>query len=83
MKKSRVSLKEKVEEFEREEIIRALRQCGWVKAKAARVLGITERMIGYKIQKYGIRTDASEERAPAPEDEEKKDLPTGLLQGSE
>ncbi len=54
-----VSLKDKVEEMEREEIIRALRKTGWVKAKAARALGITERMIGYKIKKYGIKTGLS------------------------
>jgi transcriptional regulator with GAF, ATPase, and Fis domain len=50
------SLKDKIKELEREEIIKALRDCGWVMARAARSLGITERMIGYKIQKYGIRT---------------------------
>lgn len=50
------TLKDKIEELEREEILKALRDCGWVMARAARTLGITERMIGYKIQKYGIRT---------------------------
>jgi transcriptional regulator with GAF, ATPase, and Fis domain len=49
------SLKDKIKELEREEIIKALRECGWVMAKAARKLGITERMIGYKVNKYGIR----------------------------
>jgi transcriptional regulator with GAF, ATPase, and Fis domain len=49
------SLKERLEELEREEIIRALRRCRWVKARAARELGITERMIRYKVNKYGIR----------------------------
>jgi transcriptional regulator with GAF, ATPase, and Fis domain len=32
-----------------------LRDCNWVMAKAARKLGITERMIGYKIRKHGLR----------------------------
>jgi Nif-specific regulatory protein len=50
------SLKDKVKEMEREEIINALRECNWVMARAARKLGITERMIGYKVKKYGIRT---------------------------
>lgn len=50
------SLKSKIKELEKEEIIKALKECGWVMAKAARKLGITERMIGYKINKYGIRT---------------------------
>jgi len=51
------SLKEKVREMEREEILNALRECDWVMARAARKLGITERMIGYKIRKYGIRRE--------------------------
>jgi transcriptional regulator with GAF, ATPase, and Fis domain len=50
------TLKDKIRELEREEIIKALRDSGWVMAKAARKLGITERMIGYKINKYRIRT---------------------------
>jgi transcriptional regulator with GAF, ATPase, and Fis domain len=49
------SLKDKIREMEREEIIHALRDCDWVMARAARKLGITERMIGYKVKKYGIR----------------------------
>lgn len=48
------SLKDRVKEVEREEIIKALLEYDWVMAKAARKLGITERMIGYKIKKYGI-----------------------------
>jgi len=49
------TLKDKVKEMEREAIVDALSDCNWVMAKAARQLGITERMIGYKIKKYGIR----------------------------
>jgi Nif-specific regulatory protein len=49
------SLKNKIKEIEREEIINALKECNWIMAKAARKLGITERMIGYKIKKYGLR----------------------------
>ena len=51
------SLKERIKEIEREEIINALKECEWVMARAARRLGITERMIGYKIKKYGIRKE--------------------------
>ncbi len=50
------TLKEKIRELEKEEIIKALSGCDWVMARAARRLGITERMITYKIDKYGIRT---------------------------
>jgi Nif-specific regulatory protein len=49
------SLKERIEDMEREEILKALAEANWVMARAARMLGITERMIGYKIKKYGIR----------------------------
>ena len=52
-----VTLKDKIKEMEREEIINALKECEWVMARAARRLGITERMIGYKIKKYGIRKE--------------------------
>lgn len=51
------SLKEKINEIEREEISNALKECEWVMARAAKKLGITERMIGYKIKKYGIRKE--------------------------
>jgi transcriptional regulator with GAF, ATPase, and Fis domain len=48
------SLKDRIREIEKEEIINALKRCNWVMAKAARSLGITERMIGYKMRKYRI-----------------------------
>jgi Nif-specific regulatory protein len=48
------SLIEKVKEIEKEEIINALKDCKWVMSRAARKLGITERMIGYKVKKYKI-----------------------------
>jgi len=49
------TLKDKIREMERDAIVNALMECHWVQAKAARRLGITERMIGYKIKKYRIR----------------------------
>ncbi len=49
------SLKNKIKEMEREEIIKALRDCNWIMSRAARRLGISERMIGYKVKKYGLR----------------------------
>ena len=48
------TLKDKVKDMEKVSILKALRECNWVQARAARKLGITERMIGYKIKKYGI-----------------------------
>ena len=53
------TLKEKIKEFEQEEIINALKECDWVMARAARKLGITERIAGYKIKKYEIKKDAA------------------------
>ncbi|MBF0181221.1 MAG: nif-specific transcriptional activator NifA [Magnetococcales bacterium] len=41
---------------ERERIIDALRTSGWVKAKAARLLGMTPRQIAYRIKIFGIET---------------------------
>lgn len=55
MEHSGASLRDRIEELEKEAIIRALKECNWVMARAAKSLGITERMIGYKIRKYGIR----------------------------
>jgi Nif-specific regulatory protein len=51
------SLKEKVKGLEKEEIINALKECNGVMSRAARKLGITERMIGYKVKKYNIRKE--------------------------
>jgi Nif-specific regulatory protein len=53
------SLTEKVQEIEREEIMNALKECNWIMSKAARKLGITERVIGYKVKKYDIRKETA------------------------
>ena len=49
-----ITLKNKIEHIEKEEIIKALEECNYIMAHAAKRLGITERMIGYKIKKYKI-----------------------------
>jgi Nif-specific regulatory protein len=38
----------------RQRIIGAMEQTGWVKAKAARLLGLTLRQIGYVLDKYNL-----------------------------
>lgn len=43
-----------LDESERNAIIRALQQAGWVQKDAAELLGISRRAIHYKIKKYGI-----------------------------
>jgi Nif-specific regulatory protein len=40
--------------MERSSILHALEETGWIQAKAARMLGITSRQIGYKMKKYAI-----------------------------
>jgi transcriptional regulator with GAF, ATPase, and Fis domain len=55
------SLTDRVREIEKEEILGALRECNWIKSKAARKLGITDRMIGYKVRKYNIRKEVISE----------------------
>ncbi|MGD0639170.1 MAG: nif-specific transcriptional activator NifA [Roseiarcus sp.] len=39
---------------EKERLLEAMERAGWVQAKAARVLGITPRQIGYALRKYRI-----------------------------
>ena len=38
----------------RERLIWAMEECGWVQAKAARLLGMTTRQMNYALQKYNI-----------------------------
>jgi Nif-specific regulatory protein len=40
---------------ERERVVAALEQAGWVQAKAARLLGMTPRQIAYRIQTLNIK----------------------------
>lgn len=47
-----------VEEIEKTRILQALDRTGWIQAKAARLLGITPRQIGYKIMRYGLKRQA-------------------------
>ena len=41
-------------EGERERLIWAMEQCAWVQAKAARLLKVTPRQLGYALRKYSI-----------------------------
>jgi Nif-specific regulatory protein len=40
---------------EHERLVWAMQQCGWVQAKAARLLNITPRQIGYALRKYNVQ----------------------------
>jgi two-component system NtrC family response regulator len=48
------SLLDKVRRLETQEIRQAMRESGGVKSRAAKALGITERMLAYKIKTYGL-----------------------------
>jgi Nif-specific regulatory protein len=48
------SLKSGIADIEKSSIMDALEKTGWIQAKAARMIGITPRQIGYKMKKYGI-----------------------------
>jgi DNA-binding NtrC family response regulator len=53
-----ISLFRQVAEFEKEKIIEALRQCNWIKLRAARLLGVPEATIRNKVKKYKISPPA-------------------------
>lgn len=44
-----------IEDIERCKILEALKRTGGIQAKAARILGLTARQIGYKMKKYNIQ----------------------------
>jgi len=48
------SLKECIENFEKNLIIKALQECGWKKTEAAKKLGISRKALWEKIKFYGI-----------------------------
>ncbi|MBI3592256.1 MAG: nif-specific transcriptional activator NifA [Nitrospirae bacterium] len=47
-----------IEDIERTKILDALKKTGWTQAKAARLLGLTPRQIGYKMKKYNLQEKA-------------------------
>jgi DNA-binding NtrC family response regulator len=48
-------MRERVEGIEKRMIAEALSKAGWVQTKAAEAIGISERMLRYKIKKYNIQ----------------------------
>ncbi len=48
-----------VKNIEKNKIIEALKGSNGIKARASRMLGITQRQLGYKIKKYGISVEVS------------------------
>ena len=50
------TLTERMEAVEREMLVSALEKCSWVQTQAADLLGISERVLRYKMKKYDIKT---------------------------
>jgi Nif-specific regulatory protein len=42
---------------ERERLVEAMKTAGWVQAKAARLLGLTPRQVGYALRKHGVAVE--------------------------
>ena len=51
---SQQTLSARLDAIERDRLREALKKAGWVKAKAARLLGMTPRQIAYRIEKYRL-----------------------------
>ncbi len=51
---SQQTLSARLDAIERDRLREALKKAGWVKAKAARLLGMTPRQIAYRIEKYQL-----------------------------
>jgi len=62
-----VSLEKSVQEFERELILEALTQTGHVQTHAAALLGITRRMLKYRMDMLGIKSP-DQQATPGPKD---------------
>lgn len=52
--KQELSITKSIEEIETERILDALKKCGWVKSRAAKMIGLTTRQLDYRINKYSI-----------------------------
>ncbi|MFW5731028.1 MAG: helix-turn-helix domain-containing protein, partial [Desulfonatronovibrionaceae bacterium] len=51
-----------LEELEKQEVLCALDRNGWVQARAARELGISQRQMGYRVAKFGLRQEVNKFR---------------------
>ena len=57
---SNLTLTSRVQKMEMREIKQALKENNGVKSRAARALGITERMLGYKIKNYNLSSKSNQ-----------------------
>jgi transcriptional regulator with PAS, ATPase and Fis domain len=59
--KEDASLTEKVENYEKELILKAMEKAAHVQTKAAKLLDINRTALIYKLKKYGLLTDSASE----------------------
>jgi len=57
----KITFEQKVENFEKELIIDALEKTNWIQAKAAQLLDTTRNIIRYKMKKYDIKREHTED----------------------
>lgn len=50
----KTNLKKEIENIEKEQVIRALKDNNYIQNRASKALGITPRQFGYRLKKYGI-----------------------------
>jgi Nif-specific regulatory protein len=50
----KTNLKKEIEDIEKEQVIRALKENNYIQNRASRTLGMTPRQFGYRLKKYGI-----------------------------
>jgi DNA-binding NtrC family response regulator len=60
-----MSLDDALEEAERRMILDALQKAGGVQARAAKILGVSERSLWYRVKKLRITVRGADEAAPA------------------
>ncbi len=56
------TLEESLEAMEKELLVAALEQAGWVQTRAAGALGISERVLRYKMKKHGLASSGEKKR---------------------
>jgi DNA-binding NtrC family response regulator len=59
-----------LEDVERDLIVQALERTGWKKSAAARLLGLTRRALGYRVEKFGLSAPGAAAGAGDTDDEE-------------
>jgi transcriptional regulator with PAS, ATPase and Fis domain len=71
-----------LEEVERDFIVQALERTGWRKSAAARLLGLTRRALGYRIEKFGLAPAGGEPAEEADEGAESEDAHEEAARGA-